>query len=122
MRVNVVGLCGAGKSSLVRRLRCAGCDAHEIAQEHSGVPDLWRRLRSPEALVFLDASLETIWRRRPGTLLTPVLYGDLQSRLAHARAHAGLVVATDDLTEEAVAGIVRAHLTCLLGKDIITRA
>ena len=122
MRVSVVGVCGVGKSSLVSRLRYAGYDAHEVAQEHSYVPDMWRRLHPPRVLIFLDANLDTVWRRRPGTLLSQSLYQDMQARLAHARENAGLFISTDNLTEEEVAGTALAHLTRLFGQGIIRPA
>jgi hypothetical protein len=120
VRVSVVGICGSGKSSLVWRLCRAGVEAREVGQEHSYVRDLWRRFHPPDVLVFLDASLETILVRRPGSLLSEVLYADMVERLAYARACAQLTIATDNLTEEGVAGMVLAYLTCHYGEGIIT--
>lgn len=102
MKVSVVGVCGSGKSVLVRRLREHAYDAREIAQEHSFVPGMWRRLHAPGILIFLDAQLATVRARRPGTLLSDDLYRDMQDRLEDARAHAALVIVTDDLTESGV--------------------
>lgn len=108
-RVAVVGPDAAGKSTLVLRLRQAGFDARSCAQDHSYVPDMWRRLSRPRFLVFLDASLETIARRRP------IAWGQdrldaLQKRLAHARQHCDLYVNTDELTPEEVTESVRRAL------------
>jgi GTPase SAR1 family protein len=110
MRIGVVGVCGAGKSVLVGRLNQAGYDAHEIAQEHSYVPDMWRRIHPPDVLVFLEGQYETIMRRRPNPLMTPRLYGQMQERLRHAREHADITVVTDDIGEEEVFGQVVARL------------
>jgi guanylate kinase len=101
-RVVVVGPDAAGKSTLVERLRGLGYNARCCAQDHSYVPDMWRKVARPDFLVFLDARLETIARRRA------IDWGQarldaLQARLAHARAHCDLYLSTDDLTREEVA-------------------
>jgi guanylate kinase len=100
-RVVVVGPDAAGKSTLVLRLQQAGYDARSCAQDHSYVPDMWRRLSRPGFLIFLDASLESIARRRT------IAWGQdrldaLQRRLAHAREHCDLYVDTDEMTPEEV--------------------
>jgi guanylate kinase len=106
--VVVVGPDAAGKSTLVQRLRKAGFDARSCAQDHSYVPDMWRRLSRPGFLIFLDASLETIARRRP------IAWGQdrldaLQKRLAHARQHCDLYVDTDEMTPgEVTEFVIRA--------------
>jgi len=93
----VVGPDAAGKSTLVERLAALGYNARACAQDHSYVPDMWRRLSRPDFLVFLDAKLETIAQRRT------IRWGqarldELQARLAHARTHCDLYLPTDDLT------------------------
>ncbi len=114
MRIGVVGVCGSGKTSLVWRLRRAGYDAAEIAQEHSYVPDMWQRIHPPDVLIFLDAEYETVMRRRPNPLLTPRLYGEMRQRVQHAREHADLVIVTDTLDEEGVFREAARYLTRLL--------
>ena len=99
--IKIVGPCAAGKTTLTDRLRALGYNARQIAQEHSNVPDMWRRLHPPDILIYLDARDETILRRRPKDVL-PALLPRQRQRLAHARAHADLVVATDDLTPDEV--------------------
>jgi chloramphenicol 3-O-phosphotransferase len=109
-RVVVVGPDAAGKSTLVMRLRALGYNARACAQDHSYVPDMWRRLSQPDFLVFLDARLETIAQRRDidwGQQRLDVLL----ARLAHARAHCDLYLPTDDLTPSEVMGQVRAALS-----------
>jgi guanylate kinase len=108
-RLVVVGPDAAGKSTLVLRLRQAGFDARSCAQDHSYVPDMWRRLSQPRFLIFLDASLETIARRRP------IAWGQdrlnaLQKRLAHARQHCDLYVDTDEMTVDEVIEFVKRAL------------
>ncbi len=110
MRIKVVGPCASGKTVLVERLRAAGYDAHQCLQEHSYVPDMWRRIDPPEVLIFLDAELSTLRRRRPRSDWSPELLREQHRRLAHARAHCDLYLATDRLTPEEVYARVRAFL------------
>lgn len=100
-RVAVVGPCASGKSVLVARLRAAGYDAWQPAQEHSFVPDMWRRLIRPEALVYLDVTLRTILSRRR-TDFSQAYLDEQHRRLAHARAHCDLYLSTEDLSEQEV--------------------
>ena len=106
----VVGPDAAGKSTLVERLRERGYNARSCAQEHSYVPDMWRRVSNPDFLVFLDVQLETTARRRA------IDWGQervdaQQARLAHARAHCDLYVQTDGLTRLDVVERVRTGLS-----------
>ena len=108
MEVVVVGPCGSGKSTLVRRLIAHGYDARVVAQEHSAAPELWRHGGTPAALIMLEAERGTISRRRgdfPGWLLA-----QQYERLASARAHATLVLQTDHATPDEVAARVIASL------------
>jgi GTPase SAR1 family protein len=109
-RVVVVGPDAAGKSTLVGRLLASGYNARSCAQDHSYVPDMWRRIARPDFLVFLDATLDTIARRRS------IDWGQerldrLHARLAHARAHCDFYLPTDDLTPAQVAAQVTAALS-----------
>lgn len=109
-RIVVVGPDAAGKSTLVASLRELGYNARACAQDHSEVPDMWRRISRPDYLVFLDAKLETIAQRRR------IDWGQdrldvLQARLAHARAHCDLFLATDGLTRATIVERVHAALS-----------
>ena len=106
----VVGPDAAGKSTLVELLRALGYNAHSCAQDHSYVSDMWRRVSRPDFLVFLDARLETIARRR--TIDWGQEWLDEQGdRLAHARRHCDFYLPTDDLTPAEVVKQVRAVLS-----------
>lgn len=107
--VGIVGPCGAGKSTLMRALRARGISAREIAQEHSGVPAMWQRITAPRHLVYLNVSRETA-ERRLERAFSPDEWEELTARLAHARAHADLIVETDDLPPDEVAERVLAFL------------
>jgi len=101
MRIKVVGPCASGKSMLAVRLRALGYDATSAAQDHSYVPDMWKRLNPPDVLIYLDVMLETA--RQRGRIGWDQNYLDEQThRLRHARAHCDLYVPTDGLSEEEV--------------------
>jgi len=109
-RVVVVGPDAAGKTELVKRLRALGYDAFSCAQDHSYVPDMWRRIARPDFLVYLDARLETIARRRAIDWGQERLE-ELNARLAHARAHCDLYLPTDNLEPAEVVDRVRSALS-----------
>ena len=97
MIIGVVGACGAGKSSLVAGLKAHGYLVRHIAQEHSYVPDMWKRLTNPDILIYLDVTYEnTIQRRKLDW--TNEEYTEQLRRLVHARQHADLFLDTNSLT------------------------
>jgi adenylate kinase family enzyme len=51
--VGVVGPCGSGKSTLIAALEAQGYPCRHIAQEHSYVKDMWKRITNPDVLIFL---------------------------------------------------------------------
>ncbi len=108
--IKIVGVCGSGKSTLAAGLRALGYRAHQIAQEHSGVPDLWQRRDPPDALIYVDASGPTVRRRYPHLDLHDAYLARERERLAHARQHADCYILTDNLTPEQV---LEKALACL---------
>ena len=112
-RIAVVGPCGAGKSTLVERLQGRGYHIRSVSQEHSYIPDMWRRVARADILIYLDAALETIAKRREIDWGQERL-DQLNARLHHARAHADFYLPTDDLTAEGVAEKVAAFLEGVL--------
>ena len=99
--IGVVGPCAAGKSTLIAGLTRLGYRSRHIAQEHSYVKDMWRRLTNPDVLVFLDASYPTTCQR--GQLdWTESEWQEQQRRLRHARENASLYLETDNLSAEQV--------------------
>jgi len=101
MLIGVVGPCGAGKSSLVAGLKHRGYLTRHIAQEHSYVPDMWRRLTNPDILIYLDVSYEnTVLRRKLDWTFEE--YSDQLHRLRHARQYADLYIDTNVMIFEDV--------------------
>lgn len=99
--VAVVGVCAAGKTTLVSGLRALGIEAYSVPQEHSVVRRLWQRVQ-PDLLVMLDARWETTKRRRPEITYGPDRLEEQRHRLRYARAECDLYLPTDDLTIDQV--------------------
>jgi deoxyadenosine/deoxycytidine kinase len=110
LKIGVVGPCGAGKSTLVNALAQHGYYARHIAQEHSYVPTMWKRIVDPDILIYLDASfLVSTERRKLDWRLDE--YEEQLSRLHDAREHAELYINTDLLTPEQVLERVLSFIT-----------
>lgn len=99
--IGIVGPCGSGKSTLVAGLERRGFRGRHIAQEHSYVPSMWRKIADPNLLIFLDSSFETSTKRRKLNW-SESDYAEQQQRLAHARQHADLIIETDALSPDEV--------------------
>lgn len=107
--IGIVGPCGAGKNTLAAGLARHGFRARPIAQEHSYVPDMWRRLTRPDVLIFLQASHATGARRRKLNW-SEAEWEEQQRRLRHARENADLYLETDSLSIEQVLAKALAFL------------
>jgi guanylate kinase len=112
LTIGLVGVCAAGKSTLRKHLQARGYQVKHIAQEHSFVKDMWRRLTNPDVLVFLDASYETTLQRR-NLNWKRADYDEQQRRLNHARENADFYLQTDDLTPNEVEAKVLAFLAAM---------
>lgn len=94
--IGIVGPCGSGKTTLTEALDALGYQARHIAQEHSYVKDMWKRITNPDLLVFLDVSYPVSQQRRPMNW-TEADYNEQQNRLSHAREHADFYLDTNNL-------------------------
>ena len=101
LMVGVVGPCGSGKSTLISGLRIKGFFGRHIAQEHSYVPNMWKRITNPDLLIYLNASFESCTKRRKLNW-TNEDYQEQLHRLSHAREHADLIIETDSISPEEV--------------------
>ena len=111
--VGIVGVCASGKSTLIAGLIEHGIRTRHIAQEHSYVKDMWRRITNPDILVFLDASYEVTIERRQLNW-TKAEWEEQQRRLIHARQSADLYINTDELAAEEVTNLVIEYLKKLV--------
>ena len=103
--IGVVGPCSAGKSSLVEGLKKHGFFARAIAQEHSYVQDMWKRITNPDILIFLDVSYP-LTIERLNLNWTESEYRIQSRRLDHARNCADFYLCTDKFSVEKVLDIV----------------
>ena len=108
MRIAVVGVCAAGKTTLVQGLKDAGFDAYNVAQEHSCIRAFWNK-HKPDVLVMIDATLPAIKKRRRVSWTEERLVVQ-HERLKDAREHADLYIQTDDLSAAEVLDKVVAFL------------
>ena len=109
LRVGIVGPCGSGKSTLIAALEARGYTCRHIAQEHSYVKDMWKRISNPDVLIFLDASFPVSTARRKLNW-NESDHAEQLRRLAHARQHADLIVNTDSLVPDEIASRVLEFL------------
>lgn len=100
--IGIVGPCGSGKSTLSAILQRHGYSCRHIAQEHSYVKDMWKRITNPDILIFLQASYEVCTRRRHLNW-SEAEYLEQQNRLSNALQCANLVIDTDDLHPDTIA-------------------
>ena len=107
--IGIVGPCGSGKTTLSDALDSLGYPVRHIAQEHSYVKDMWKRITDPDLLVFLNVSYAISQQRRPMNW-TEADFNEQQRRLSHAREHANLYLETDALSIEEVRERVLAFL------------
>ena len=101
MLIGVVGPCSSGKTTLIRELTALGYTARHIAQEHSFVPDMWKRISNPDILIYLDVSYKVSMQRRKLDLSENEFKIQLD-RLAHARQQADIFLNTNNKTPEEI--------------------
>ncbi len=109
MVIGIVGPCGAGKTTLTRALKQLGFHARHIAQEHSYVATMWKRLVNPDVLIYLDASYPVCTNRRQ-LIWSLEEYEEQIFRLRDARACADLIINTDKLTPDEILSRVLTYL------------
>jgi len=108
MIVVVVGVCGSGKTTLVKNLQKNGIDAYNVAQEHSCIKQLWKH-KKPDKVIMLEASYDVIQQRR-GVLWGQETLKEQHQRLQDALSNSDLLIKTDDLTIAEVADIALKFL------------
>lgn len=77
---------------------------------------MWKRITSPDLLIFLDATFETTLARRKMDW-TEKEYSEQQRRLSHARANADFCLDTSQFTAEDVLEKVIYFLVMNLPKN-----
>ncbi len=106
--IMIVGVCAAGKTTLVQRLRELGYKVETVSQEHSSNPFLWRR-QEPFFLVVLDCKLETAMERRQREI-PETRFRSQKNKLKKASENCDLLLKTDNLTvEKSAQRIIEAY-------------
>lgn len=108
-KIGIVGPCAAGKSTLITGLKKRGVEARHIAQEHSYVADMWKRITNPDILIYLHVSYPQTVKRR-NLSWTEEEYQIQLHRLRHAREHAHLLIDTDLVSPDEVLQRVLEYL------------
>ena len=99
--IGLVGPCKSGKTLLKRGLSEHGFTVKHIAQEHSYVQEMWKKIANPDVLIFMEASYPTTLKR--STLSWSLAEYDQQIlRLEHAYQNADLVIDTNNRTPEEI--------------------
>lgn len=105
LKVGLVGVCGAGKTTLKNNLKPYYQNVRQIAQEHSYVPDMWLKLADPDVLIYLIASYPVTLQRKSFTW-SEKEYQKQKYRLRHAFEHADLHINTDNTSPEEILQVV----------------
>ena len=101
MIIGIVGPCAAGKSTLISSLREVGYSCKHIAQEHSYVQDMWKRISNPDILIYLDVSYQVSLERRRMNWSEDEFNQQIY-RLKNAKEYADFYLNTDQLTIDEV--------------------
>jgi guanylate kinase len=114
--IGVVGVCAAGKSTLIAGLEARGYRGRHIAQEHSYVKDMWKRITNPDVLIFLDASYPVTVERNKLNW-NEADWQEQQRRLIHAREHADFYIQTDAHSSDQVLEEVVSFIEFFLANE-----
>lgn len=107
--IGLVGPCKSGKTVLKRGLVSHEYQVKHIAQEHSYVPDMWKKIAQPDILIYLDVSYQTTLDRSSLSWSLEE-YEEQLRRLTHAQEHADLIIETDGKTPDEILRIVMDYL------------
>jgi thymidylate kinase len=109
LKIGLVGVCGAGKTTLTNKLKPYYKNVRQIAQEHSFVPDMWQRLVNPDILIFLQASYPVTLERK-NFRWNERDYQEQMLRLRHAYKNADLCIDTDQRSPKEILEIVLSYI------------
>ena len=101
MLIGIVGPCKSGKSTLRENLKNLNWNARQIAQEHSFVADMWRRITNPDILIYLDVDYENTIKRS-NLNWKPKDLKEQKNRLKNAISEADLIIDTSSLSIQEV--------------------
>ncbi|MCX6054889.1 MAG: hypothetical protein NTZ74_08255 [Chloroflexi bacterium] len=97
--IGVVGVCASGKSTLIANLTKLGFNCRHIAQEHSYVKNMWKRITNPDILIYLEVSYKLTCERKNLTWAEGE-YLEQVDRLKNALENADIIIFTDSLNSQ----------------------
>jgi len=115
--IGIVGVCASGKTTLKNGLSELGFNCRHIAQEHSYVPDMWKRLTHPDILIYLEASYETTITRK-ALNWSREEYEQQLYRMRNAIENAHIRIKTDELTPQQLIEKVIQEIDLFVRKDV----
>lgn len=111
--IGVVGVCASGKSTLIRLLTDRGYRCRHIAQEHSYVQNMWKRLTNPDILIFLEVSYtKTLTRKKINWTIDE--YNLQMQRLGNAYENADIRILTENITPGQLIDLVENEIFSLI--------
>ena len=111
--IGVVGVCASGKSTLIRLLTDRGYRCRHIAQEHSYVQNMWKRLTNPDILIFLEVSYtKTLTRKKLNWTIDE--YNLQLQRLGNAYENADIRILTENITPGQLIDLVEYEILSLI--------
>ena len=111
--IGVVGVCASGKSTLIRLLTDRGYRCRHIAQEHSYVQNMWKRLTNPDILIFLEVSYtKTLTRKKINWTIDE--YNLQLQRLGNAYENADIRILTENITPGQLIDLVENEIFSLI--------
>jgi len=111
--IGVVGVCASGKSTLIRLLTDRGYRCRHIAQEHSYVQNMWKRLTNPDILIFLEVSYtKTLTRKKLNWTIDE--YNLQLQRLGNAYENADIRILTENITPGQLIDLVENEIFSLI--------
>ena len=106
-------MCASGKSTLIRLLTDRGYRCRHIAQEHSYVQNMWKRLTNPDILIFLEVSYtKTLTRKKLNWTIDE--YNLQLQRLGNAYENADIRILTENITPGQLIDLVENEIFSLI--------
>jgi molybdopterin-guanine dinucleotide biosynthesis protein len=115
--IGIIGVCASGKTTLIAGLSARGYNCRHIAQEHSYVADMWKRITDPDILIFLEVAYETTLLRK-NLNWTLKEYQEQVYRVRNAYEKADIHIKTDNMSPGQLIDEAVNQIQHLLNKNL----